>query len=89
MRARQKYQTRFYLNNQINQDMDKYQVIQSLLETMLGMVLGTTLLCLIYSASQCMTYAKNTIRIAGTEYVRETTRWAGHTHVVNIPVYKG
>ena len=69
--------------------MEKTQVIQSLLETMLGMVLGATLLCLIYSMHQYMTYAKNTIRIAGTEYVREVTRWPGHTHVNNIPVYKG
>ena len=37
------------MNNQINQDMDKYQVIQTILETMLGMAVGVMLLCLIYS----------------------------------------
>jgi len=36
-----------------------------------------------------MTYNKNTIRVANTEYVREVTKWLGHTHVNNIPVYKG
>lgn len=56
---------------------------------MLGMVLGATLLCLIYSMPQYMTYAKNSINVAGTEYVREVTRWPGHTNVNNIPVYKG
>ena len=69
--------------------MEKIQVIQSLLETMLGMVLGAVLLCLIYSMPQPMTYAKNSINVAGKEYVREVTRWPGHTHVSNIPVYKG
>ena len=29
--------------------MDKYQIIQAVLETMLGMAVGATLLCLIYS----------------------------------------
>jgi len=29
--------------------MEKTQIIQALLETMLGMAIGTTLLCLIYS----------------------------------------
>ena len=68
--------------------MEKIQVIQSLLETMLGMVLGATLLCLIYSY-QPMTYNKKAIRVAGKEYVREVTRWAGHVYGNNIPVYKG
>lgn len=34
-----------------------------------------------------MTYRKETINIAGQEYVSEVTKWAGHTHIVNIPVY--
>jgi hypothetical protein len=33
-----------------------------------------------------MTYDKYTINVAGRDYVREITRWAGHKHVVNIPV---
>lgn len=33
-----------------------------------------------------MTYDKNTKPIAGHDYVREVTRWPGHTRVVNIPV---
>ena len=69
--------------------MENQKLIQSALETILGMVLGATLLCLIYSMPQPMTYAKNSINIAGKEYVREVTRWPGHTYVNNIPVYKG
>ena len=68
--------------------MENQKLIQSALETILGMVLGATLLCLIYSY-QPMTYNKQTIRVANTEYVREVTKWLGHTHVNNIPVYKG
>jgi len=34
-----------------------------------------------------MTYKKQTINVAGQEYVQEVTKWAGHTHIVNIPVY--
>lgn len=33
-----------------------------------------------------MWYDRNCIEVAGHQYVRETTRWAGHKHVVNIPV---
>lgn len=33
-----------------------------------------------------MTYDKEARTIAGTTYVREVTRWPGHTRVVNIPV---
>ena len=33
-----------------------------------------------------MTYDKQSVRVANTDYVREVTRWPGHTHVVNIPV---
>lgn len=36
-----------------------------------------------------MTYNKQCIRVAGQDYVREVTKWPGHTHVNNIPVYKG
>ena len=35
---------------------------------------------------QSMTYDKEARTIAGTTYVREVTRWPGHTHVVNLPV---
>jgi len=33
-----------------------------------------------------MTYDKHTVTVAGQQYVREVTRWAGHKHIVNIPV---
>lgn len=36
-----------------------------------------------------MTYDKHAVRVANKEYVREVTRWLGHTHGNNIPVYKG
>ena len=36
-----------------------------------------------------MTYKKQTINVAGQEYVSEVTRWQGHTHVNHIPVWKG
>ena len=38
---------------------------------------------------QNMTYDKYAVRVANTDYVREVTRWPGHTQIVNIPVYKG
>jgi len=36
-----------------------------------------------------MTYKKQTINVAGTEYVSEVTRWPGHKYINNIPVWKG
>lgn len=33
-----------------------------------------------------MWYDKQTVRVANTDYVREVTKWPGHTRVVNIPV---
>ena len=33
-----------------------------------------------------MTYDKHTVTVAGQQYVQEVTRWAGHKHIVNIPV---
>lgn len=34
-----------------------------------------------------MTYKKQTINVAGQEYVSEVTRWPGHKRTINIPVY--
>ena len=34
-----------------------------------------------------MTYRKKATEVAGQQYVQEVTKWAGHTHIVNIPVY--
>ena len=39
--------------------------------------------------SQIMTYKKQVTTVAGKDYVSEITRWPGHTHVINIPVYYG
>lgn len=36
-----------------------------------------------------MTYKKQVTTVAGKDYVSEITRWPGHTHVINIPVYYG
>ena len=33
-----------------------------------------------------MTYDKKAVRVANTSYVREVTRWPGHTYVKNVPV---
>ena len=33
-----------------------------------------------------MWYNKQCVEIAGQKYVQEVTRWAGHKHIVNIPV---
>lgn len=33
-----------------------------------------------------MWYDKEARTIAGKQYVREVTRWPGHTHVVNLPI---
>ena len=33
-----------------------------------------------------MTYDKHIHRVANRDFVREVTRWPGHTKVVNIPV---
>lgn len=33
-----------------------------------------------------MTYDKFVNKVAGKDYVREVTRWAGHKHAVNIRV---
>lgn len=33
-----------------------------------------------------MTYDKHIHRVANRDFVREVTRWPGHTQVVNIPV---
>ena len=33
-----------------------------------------------------MTYDKEAIQIAGHEYVKEVTRWIGHTRVNNLQV---
>lgn len=36
-----------------------------------------------------MTYKKNTINVAGTDYVSEVTHWPGHKRIINIPVWYG
>lgn len=36
-----------------------------------------------------MRYDKEARTIAGKTYVREVTRWPGHTRVVNLPVSYG
>lgn len=41
---------------------------------------------IIHQSIKDMTYDKKARTIAGTTYVREVTRWPGHTHVVNVPV---
>lgn len=35
-----------------------------------------------------MTYDKFANHIAGKDYVREVTRWAGHKHAVNLRVMR-
>lgn len=35
-----------------------------------------------------MTYDKQTRVVAGKDYVREVTRWAGHKYAQNTPVYR-
>ena len=33
-----------------------------------------------------MTYDKYAMNIANRKYVREVTKWPGHTRVINLPV---
>lgn len=35
-----------------------------------------------------MTYDKYMYTVAGKDYVREITRWTGHTHVVNLRIIR-
>lgn len=35
-----------------------------------------------------MTYDKSARTVAGKDYVREVTKWAGHKRVLNVPVYR-
>lgn len=60
--------------------------IISLIPTAVGLLLGCTIIYLLFY--QYMTYDKYTINVAGRDYVREITRWAGHKHVVNIPIMR-
>lgn len=50
---------------------------------------GITAVWVVCLFLQNMTYNKQAVRVANTDYVREVTRWPGHTYVNNIPIYKG
>lgn len=51
-----------------------------------AIIAGLMLGCVICLFLQAMTYNKRTVRVAGTDYVREVTKWPGHTVIHNYPV---
>ena len=64
--------------------------IISLLPTAIGLVVGCYVLMFIAALiSQVMTYDKKAFSLPRYDYVREVTRWAGHTFGNNIPVWYG
>ena len=69
---------------EINQQTAYMKALSNLIPVIAGLLLGCTVIYL--TLYQYMTYDKYTINVAGRDYVREVTRWAGHKHVVNIPV---
>ena len=52
----------------------------------MAVISAMTIVYVITLFLQNMTYDKRSVRVANTDYVREVTRWPGHTHVINIPV---
>ena len=56
---------------------------------LMAILSGITTVWVVCLFLQNMTYDKYAIRVANTDYVREVTRWPGHTYVNNVPVYKG
>ena len=80
--------SRFLFEINSKQYMKKYTLSPnySILMAILSGITAVWVICLFI---QAMTYQKQAVRVANTDYVREVTRWPGHTQIINIPIYKG